>query len=228
MYQPYSRYSNSNGYQHHQHPQPYQQEYQEYVPAPHQAQGSPVPYQQPSNPFTASLAPTILLLAQSKKGKKKKRTLTSPAAPMVPQPGTVIAPVLTATPAADQPTSSLPGHEWVLVAKGAATPAPSTSSEISVVVPEYVKVNAGLYQAQADLDKVQCIVESALICLLEPRKEYPLSKFGILDAYVPAHHIEVLTGVTTLASIIISGLEFFKSYGVPNQRRLLGKSKFAH
>ena len=97
-------------------------------------------------------------------------------------------------------------------------------------MPEHVKVNAGLYQAQADLDKVQCIVESALICLLEPRKEYPLSKFGILDAYIPAHRIEVLTGVTTLASIIISGLEFFKSYGVPNQKedRLLGKSKFAH
>ena len=97
-------------------------------------------------------------------------------------------------------------------------------------MPEHVKVNAGLYQAQADLDKVQSIVESALVCLLEPRREYPLSKFGILDAYVPAHRIEVLTGATTLASIILSGLEFFKAYGVPNQKedRLLGKSKFAH
>ena len=72
MYQPYSRYSNGNGYQHQQHPQQYQHEYQEYVPMPHQAQGPPVPYQQPSNPFMAPLAPTPPLLAQSKKGKKKK------------------------------------------------------------------------------------------------------------------------------------------------------------
>ena len=41
--------------------------------------------------------------------------------------------------------------------------------------------------------------------------------------------IEVLTGATTLASIVISGLDFLKTYGVPNQAdcRLLGKSKFA-
>ena len=122
----------------------------------------------------------------------------------------------------------MPGHEWVLVAKGAATAATSTSPDIIVVEPEPVKVNAGLQQAQADLDKLQAIVESSLVCLLEPRREYPLSKFGILDAYVPAHHIEVLTGTTTLASILLSGLYFLGIYKLPDQKedRLLGKAKY--
>ena len=77
---------------------------------------------------------------------------------------------------------------------------------------------------------MQSIIESALICLLEPRQNYQLSKVGILDACVPARRIEVLIGATTLASIVISGLDFLKTYGVPNQAdsRLLGKSKFAH
>ena len=76
---------------------------------------------------------------------------------------------------------------------------------------------------------MQSIIESALICLLEPRQNHQLSKVGILNAYVPARRIEVLTGATTLASIVISGLEFLKTYEVPNQAdcRLLGKSKFA-
>ena len=68
--------------------------------------------------------------------------------------------------------------------------------------PEPVKVDAGLQQAQADVDKMQSIIE--------PRQNYQLSQVGILDTYVPARRIEVLTGATTLASIIISGLEFFK------------------
>ena len=187
MYQPYSRYSNDNGYQHQQYPQQYQTEYPEYVPAPQQAQGPPAPYQQPSNPFMASLAPTPPFAAQSKKGKKKKRTQTSAAVVMSTPPVAAVAPTPTATPESNPPASNLPGHEWVLVAKGTTTPATSTSPEVPAVVAEPVKVNAGLQQAQADLDKVQSIVESALVCLLEPRREYPLSKLGILDAYVPAH-----------------------------------------
>ena len=149
---------------------------------------------------------------------------------MTTPPVAAVAPTQTATPESNPPASNLPGHEWVLVAKGTTNPATSTSPEVPAVVPEPVKVNAGLQQAQADLDKVQSIVESALVCLLEPWREYPLSKFGILDAYVPAHRIEVLTGVTTLASNILSGLRFLKVYGVPNQKedRLLGKSKCAH
>ena len=154
MYQPYSRYSNSKGYQHQQHPQQYQPEYQEYVPVPHQAQGPPAPYQQPSNPFMAPLAPTPPFVAQSKKGKKKKRTLTSPATPMSTPPVAVVAPAPTATPDSNPPASNLPGHEWVLIAKGTTTPAPSTSPEVPSVVPEHMKVNAGLYQAQAELYKV--------------------------------------------------------------------------
>ena len=190
---------------------------------PHQAQGPPVPYQQPTNPFVAPLAPTPPPLTQSngqkKRKKKKKRTLPSPAVPVVPPPGGVVGLALTAPPVPNQPVSNQPGHKWVLVAEDTANPAQSTSTEVSIVVSEPVKVDAGLGHAQAELDKVQSIVESALICLLEPRKEYPLSQFGILDAYVPAGRIEALAGATTLASIVISGFEFFKSYGVPNQKK---------
>ena len=75
------------------------------------------------------------------------------------------------------------GFQPTHLAKGTTTPATATSPEVPAVVPEPVKVNAGLHQAQADLDKVQSIVESALVCLLESRREYPLSKFGILDAW---------------------------------------------
>ena len=91
--------------------------------------------------------------------------------------------------------------------------------------PEPVKVDAGLQQAQADLDKLQAIVEASLVCLLEHRLEYKLSRFGLLDAFVPAHRIEVLTGAVTLSSILLSGLHFMRVYGLPNQSetRLLGK-----
>ena len=230
MYQLYSRYSNGNGYQHQSYSQQYQAEYPDYVPAPQQAQGPPAPFQQPLNPFMSPLAPATPFVAQPKKGKKKKRTQTSAAVVMTTPPVAAVAPTQTANPESNPPESNLPGHEWVLVAKGTATPATSTSPEVPAVAQEPVKINTGLYQAQADMDKVQSIIESALVCLLEPRREHPLSKFGILDAYVPAHHIEVLAGVTTLASIILSGLRFLQVYGVPNQKedRLLGKSKFAH
>ena len=122
---------NGNGYQHH--PQQYQQEYQEYALVPHQAQGPPVPYQQPTNPFIAPLAPTPPPLAQSNGQKKKKRTLPSPAAPVVPQLGGVVAPALTAPPAPHQPVSNRPGHKWVLVAEDTAVPAQSTTPEVSIV-----------------------------------------------------------------------------------------------
>ena len=91
----------------------------------------------------------------------------------------------------------------VLIAEDATRPA---STEVTIMEPEPVKVDAGLQQAQADVDKMQSIIESALICLIEPRQNYQLSQVGILDAYVPARCIEVLTGATTLASIVISGL----------------------
>ena len=160
----------------------------------------------------APLAPPTPFVAQPKKGKKKKRTQNSAAVVMTTPPVAAVAPTQTTNTEANPPASNMPGHEWVLVAKGAATPATSTSTEVPAVTPEPVKVNAGLQQAQADLDKLQSIVESALVCLLEPRREYPLSKFGILDAYVPAHRIEVLTGATTLASILDFGSLKYTEY----------------
>ena len=75
---------------------------------------------------------------------------------------------------------------------------------------------------------MQYIIEAAIICLLEPRKGIRLSKFGILEAYVPAKKIKVLAGTTTLASIMISGLEFLKLHGILmlSEDRLLGRCQF--
>ena len=229
MYRPYSRYPNSNGYQPaQQYAQEYTQEYQDYAPVPHQVQGPPVHPQNPSNPFVAAPGPSTTHRAPPKRLKKKKRAQASPAVPAVPQPGTIAALVMPANPAADQPTSSQPGLEWVLVAKNSATPEPSKPTESPIVEPEPVKINAGLAQAQEELDKVQWIAEAAMICLVEPRREFPIEKFGIIDAFVPAQRIEVLSAATTLASIIISCLKFFKVYGLPDRRdnRLLGKTKW--
>ena len=221
---PYARYSNSNEYQHPQHyVQEYQQGYQEYAPVSHQAQGPPVPHHQPSNPFLAAPGPSVSHRAPPKRSKKKKPVQASPALPVVPQPGTVTAPVMPATPADDQ-------LEWVLVAKGTATPTPPAPTEGPTLEPEPEKVNAGLAQAQEELDRVQWIVESSMCCLIEPRREFPIEKFKILDAYIPSERIDVVSATTTLTSIILSSLRFFQVYGLPDRRnhRLLGKTKYAH
>ena len=42
---------------------------------------------------------------------------------------------------------------------------------LAIMEPEPVKVDAGLQQAQADLDQLQAIVEASLVCLLEHRLE---------------------------------------------------------
>ena len=69
-----------------------------------------------------------------------------------------------------------------------------------------------------------------MCCLIEPRREFPIEKFGILDAYIPSERIDVVSATTTLASVILSSLRFFQVYGLPDRRnnRLLGKTKYAH
>ena len=91
-----------------------------------------------------------------------------------------------------------------------------------------MKTSAELKTAQAAVNRMQYIIKSVLIFLLKPRQGYTLSKIGILEAYVPAHKIEVLAGTTTLASIVISGLEYLKLHRVPSlsQNRLLGRCQF--
>ena len=117
-----------------------------------------------------------------------------------------------------------PGHKWVLVSDSAqATVSPAPAPE-----PETVKTSAELKTAQAAVNRMQYIIKSVLIFLLKPRQGYTISKIGILEAYVPAHRIEVLAGTTTLASIVISGLEYLKLHGIPSlsQDRLLGRCQF--
>ena len=152
---------------------------------PHQAQGPPAQYQQTSNPFIAPLAAAPFPLAQPnvQRKNKKKRKPSTLAAPVVPQPKEIMTLALAVPLVPSQSTTTPPRHKWVLVAENAIRP---TSPEVTIVEPEPVKVNAGLKQAQADVDKMQSIIESALICLIEPRQGYQLSQFGILEAYVPA------------------------------------------
>ena len=156
-------------------------------------------------------------MAQPKKSKKKKKTQNVMTTP----PVAAVAPTQTSNIEANPPQPATPGHEWDLVAKGAASTARPASPEVAIMEPEPVKVDAGLQQAQADLDKLQAIVEASLVCLLEHRLEYPLSRFGLLDAFVPAHRIEVLTGAVTLSSILLSGLHFMRVYGLPGNLRAL-------
>ena len=147
-----------------------------------QAQGPSIPYQPPSNPFLAPAAPHAPSVAQPKRGKKKRKTQKFAAVVMTTPTVAAVAPTQAASAEVNPPPSNLPGHEWVLVAKGAAATATPASPDVIVVEPEPVKIDAGLQQAQADLDRLQAIMESSLVCLMEFRREYPLSKFGILDA----------------------------------------------
>ena len=90
------------------------------------------------------------------------------------------------------------------------------------------KPNAELKEAQAAVNHMQWIIESAMICLLEQRLKYPIKKIGILEAFIPQRKIEVLSGVTTIGKFIISGLEYLKIHRLPSpsQERLLGRCKF--
>ena len=91
-----------------------------------------------------------------------------------------------------------------------------------------IKAPEELKAAQAAADKLQGIVEAAVICLLEHRIEYSLEKFGIIEAYCLQRKIEVLGGAATIGSIIIAGIEYLKIHGLPctSQDRLLGKCTF--
>ena len=100
------------------------------------------------------------------------------------------------------PSQTPPGQKWALV--------PEDTPE-----PEHSKPNEELKAAQAAADKLQGIVEAAVICLLEHRTEYPLEKFGIIEAYLPQRKIEVLSGAAAIGSIIIVGIEYLKIHGLP-------------
>ena len=190
----------------------------------------PLPTSSPSRPqihFCRQPAP-VASFSQKQNNRRNKRGLSWPAAPVVPQPVGNVAPAPQVLPPSPQNLSQNveppPGHKWVLVSDGAqATIPPAPAPE-----PEPVETSAEMKMAQAAVNRMQYIKESALICLLEPRQRYSLSEIGILEAYVLAHKIEVLAGTTTLASIVISGLEYLKLQGIPclSQDRLRGRCQF--
>ena len=76
--------------------------------------------------------------------------------------------------------------EWVLVPKGTPAPSLSNPAETPALEPEPMKINAKLVEAQAEVDRVQWLVESSLCILVEPRRVYPIEKFGTLEAYLPS------------------------------------------
>ena len=198
---------------------PYQQQSQGYpeypgyyAPEPHQGQG-----QSASNPFVAPSGPKRALPRRSR---KKRTTSTQPA---VPQPGTATAPARPANQADEK-------LEWVLVPKGTPAPLPSNTVTTPTVEPEPEKVSAKLADAQSDVDKVQWLIESSLCILVEPRRAHPIDQFGTLEAYLPSEKIEVITAITTLTSIFLSGYRFFQKVGLPDNKenRLLGRAKEAY
>ena len=193
------------------------QDYGYYAPEPYQNQGPPT-----MNPFVANPGP-------KRKRNRKQKDVTLP---VVPQPGTTAAPVAALTPAAiptpvpAKPTDPAEGQqlEWVLVPKGTTS---SSTVATPPVEPEPEKVSDKLADAQKEVDRMQWIVETAMLILVEPRRAYPLVEFGLLEAYLPAERIEVVTAVTTLTSIFLSGYWFFQKLGLPDKRenRVLGRAQ---
>ena len=108
-----------------------------------------------------------------------------------------------------------PGQKWVLVADTTPAnvpPAPiqRAAPEADKPEPEPTKPNAELKAEQTAVNRIQWIIESAMICLLEQRLKYPIEKIGILEAFIPQRKIEVLSGVTTVGTVIILCLEYLK------------------
>ena len=163
---PYSRYPAEYQYQPQEYQPEYNSEYQQgyYAPEPHQGQGPPS-----ANPF---LAPPGPKRAPPRRSRKKR---TTPAQPVVPQPGTTTTPARPATQADEK-------LEWVLVPKGTPAPSLPNPAETPALEPEPVKINAKLVEAQAEVDRVQWLIESSLCILVEPRRVYPNERFGTLEA----------------------------------------------
>ena len=60
------------------------------------------------------------------------------------------------------------------------------------------------------------IIESSMSCLLEQRVKYPLKTIGIIEAYFPQKRIETICGVSTIGSLLISGISYLKIHGLPS------------
>ena len=201
------------------------QDYGYYAPEPYQNQGPPA-----MNPFIANPGP------KRKRNRKQKEVVL----PVVPQPGTAAAaaaaagtaavpaaaPAVKPTPVPAKPAAPAEEQqlEWVLVPKGTTS---SNTVAPTSVEPEPEKVSDKLADAQKEVDRAQWLVEAAMTILVEPRRGYPLEEFGILEAYLPAERIEVVTAVTTLTSIFLSGYWFFQKLGLPDKRenRVLGRAQ---
>ena len=147
---------------------------------------------------------------------------------MVPKPVGNVVPAPKAAPAPPpnpSPNKIIPpGHKWALVPDST----PATIQIFDKPEPEPSKPNEELRVAQTATNKLQRLVEAAMICLIEQRTEYPLEKFGITEAYLRQRKIKVLSGTAAIGSLIIAGIEYLKIHSLPcvSQDRLLGRCKF--
>ena len=82
-----------------------------------------------------------------------------------------------------------------------ATTQPPTP-EPSKPEPELADITEELKAAQTAVNQMQLIIEAAWSCLLERWLKLPIEKIGILEAYLPQKKIKVLTGATTLGTIL--------------------------
>ena len=110
----------------------------------------------------------------------------------------------------------------------APTPAPEpakTTVVVSQVEPE--KPNEEVKSAQTAANKLQWFVESTMACLLEQRVMYPLKDIGIIEAYFPQKKVETICSMSTIGSLLISGLTYLKIHGLPSSspERILGHCK---
>ena len=211
-------------------------EYPEYAPqgGPTRNYGPPA-HQQPqpaSNlflPGTVQPAPVVSSSQKRNSRKKRRGALMS----TTPVPTTQVLPKLPADPSPSTQQLAPPGKKWVLMEDTAPASVPPATvqpptPEPSKPEPELADITADLKAAQTAVNRMQLIIEAAWFCLLEQWLRHPIEKIGILEAYIPQKKIEVLAGATTLGTIIISGLEYLKYYGLPStgEGRLLGRCGF--
>ena len=75
-------------------------------------------------------------------------------------------------------------------------------------------------QARDLANRVQTMVEAALAVLLEHR----LKCIGVLEVFLPQQKIQTINGTAAIASIYMSGMDYFMRFRLPdkNEKHLLG------
>ena len=117
----------------------------------------------------------------------------------------------------DQPSHCFCGNTVIYASSPPASqPTDVTSTGEPEKPKSQEKPREDLKTAQATTDKLQLVIESSMACLLEQQLSYPLNKTGIIEAYLPQKKIETICGVSTIGSLLISGLSYLQIHGLPS------------